>query len=528
MKLIAKIGILVFLTLTINAQTQTFEWLKTHSLDYEYNTDYLSAATSADQDGNVYFFGLNTFSQNYGIYTYGSLFLRKYNSDGELLFEKIIEGEGTVSGLINDQNGNTIIYGSNISPLDFWGEFSLQEGEITTNQFVVKINQNGNVLWGKSFNQFEEYIASIMDVAVDNQNNLYVGYDTWSDSFIAEISPDGEVINTIVQENVKSISSLTIDTQGNLIVAGSCADFQCKFNAIDYECPFTYNNYLVKYNTSRNPLWVKFVDDITCTFPKVKTDDNNNIYWSGPLFVETQFGNLHAMGPNWIYDFFLVKLNPQGEYQWLREVPEVTTGDATTGSLNHLSIQPDGNILIAGYTRGTIDWGNGIVSENNGFDLDVMVLNYSPDGALNWVKTAGGASRDRATSVSCDGNNNISIAGYAGNTVSFDSLTYNSEDFVYSFLAKLDAETITSIEDDSNQNPTTFKVYPNPSAHKINLDLAEYRNLKILNTEGRVVYNSAKKILVKSIDISGLSPGLYFVTVEKMDGSQAYSKLIKQ
>ena len=88
--------------------------------------------------------------------------------------------------------------------------------------------------------------------------------------------------------------------------------------------------------------------------------------------------------------FFLVKLNPLGEYQWLKEVPEVLTGDASTGSLNFLEVQSDGDIIITGFTRGVIDWGNGIISNGTNLYQDIIVWEFNSSGDLNWVKTAGG------------------------------------------------------------------------------------------------------------------------------------------
>ena len=51
-----------------------------------------------------------------------------------------------------------------------------------------------------------------------------------------------------------------------------------------FETSFFYNYYLVKYDTDDMPVWVKFVEDVTCQFAKVKTDNDNNIYWTGPFF----------------------------------------------------------------------------------------------------------------------------------------------------------------------------------------------------------------------------------------------------
>lgn len=518
------IGIITLIILSANVRAQTFEWLRANSIDYTLNPDYLYSTVAADQDNNVYFFGPETFSMVYGIAAFGNLFIQKYSNNGDLLYVKTISGDGSVTGIVTDPDGYVYLYGKYISTLDFWGDLSLTNEGLNLYHFLVKIDENGNVLWGKNLNETEEFLSNFEAVATDNQGNVFIGYDTWWNSYISALDDDGNIINTITQENVKSISSISVDNQGNIVASGTCANIQCNFNGVGYDCPYTYNYYLVKYDSAGNPMWVKFVEDITCQFSKVVTDGDNSIYWSGPLYVDTRFDDIHAMGPDWVYDFYLVKLNADGEYQWLREVPEVTTGDASTGSLHHLDVQSDGNIVITGFTRGTIDWGNQVVSEGNGFDHDILVLNFSPDGTTNWAKTAGGQSRDRAHSIFCDNNDNLFIAGFAENAVSFDTINYQTDDFIYSFVAKLNTELTTLNE---AQYVSRLTVYPNPVGDYINFQQTNYDEVAIFNSMGQTVMQSKEKGN-SSLDVHGLQKGLYFLSLKNPDGSRVIAKFLKQ
>lgn len=514
----------VFLAvLSLNGRSQTFEWLRIHSIDYEWNPDMLLTCTTTDTDGNIYFFGMDEFSLNYGGTALGSLFLKKYDTDGNLLDEHTISGEAAVTGLFSDHSGNIYLFGQYYSNIDFWGELTLLKTDVSINHFYVKIDQSGAVFWGKNMNEFHEFFSNFMDAIADDGGNTYVGFDSWSDSFVVKMNENGEVLSTILQEDVSNISGLALDQNGNLIVAGSCAGWESVFNGTSMPAPFSYTNYLAKYNTESELLWVKFVEDVTCTFTKVVVDENSNIYWSGPLFIATNFDDLQSEGSAWVYDFFIVKLNPAGQYQWLREVPEVTTGDASTGNLNFLDILPNGKIVLTGFTRGSVEWEENLVSNGHDLNLDAIVWQIDEDGEFNWVKTAGGDWRDAAQSVSCDEDGNLYIAGVAGHSVSYDTISLETDEFAYPFLAKLNTEILTNTAE--NFGGDNLQIYPNPATDFILLKGGVFKWVKIYTLSGRLV--KQKNRVGQKIEIGELDSGIYFLKAELRDGEVLSRSFVK-
>jgi len=509
--------------LSLTSFTQSFEWLKIHSIDYELNPDMLLTCTNTDQQGHVYFFGMDEFSLNYGNVAFGSLFLKKFDTDGNLLDERTISGEAAVSGLFSDNSGNIYLFGQYYSDIDFWGQLTLQKNGVSINHFYVKITQDGNVEWGKNMNELQEYFSNFMDAISDDAGNTYVGFDTWSYSYVVKMDENGEVLNTIFQEDVSNISGLALDQNGNLIVAGSCAGWESVFNGTSMPAPYSYTNYLAKYNTESELLWVKFVEDVTCTFTKVVVDENNNIYWSGPLFIATNFDDLQSEGSAWVYDFFIVKLNPDGQYQWLREVPEVTTGDASTGSLNFLDILPNNKIVLSGFTRGEIEWEEEVVSVGHETNLDVIVWQLNEDGEIEWVKTAGGDWRDKAHSVSCDEYGNLYIAGIAGHSVSFDTITLETDEFAYPFLVKLNTEILTNSAE--NIGGDKLQIYPNPVTDFLFVEGDVKGPVKIYNTSGMLVEHIFHKN--GKANLSQLKPGFYILSVEFKSGEKVSRGFVK-
>ena len=72
---------------------------------------------------------------------------------------------------------------------------------------------------------------------------------------------------------------------------------------------------------------------------------------------------------------------------------------------------------------------------------------------------------------------------------------------------------------------TVFGLYPNPSNDVIHIDL-EIINLTISNSQGTIItkYNSSQN----TYDISGLEPGVYFITATDTEGVIYNSNIIKQ
>lgn len=76
-----------------------------------------------------------------------------------------------------------------------------------------------------------------------------------------------------------------------------------------------------------------------------------------------------------------------------------------------------GNIYVAGEFRGVASFGGTQYSAQGLSDL--FVAKYSPDGALIFVRTAGGPSVDRATAIAVDAAQNVYLTGYFTTSAAF-------------------------------------------------------------------------------------------------------------
>lgn len=100
-------------------------------------------------------------------------------------------------------------------------------------------------------------------------------------------------------------------------------------------------------------------------------------------------------------DFYIVKLNPNGELQWSRTISGSAGGDEFLFSMIQTT---DGGYAVAGWTN------------SFGSLIDIIIMKLDSSGTLQWTKTVGGTNDDVAYSIiqTTDG-------GYAlaGNTRTF-------------------------------------------------------------------------------------------------------------
>ncbi|MGQ3087209.1 hypothetical protein, partial [Flavobacterium sp.] len=296
------------------AQNPTFEWLQTPDITFGSNPDMAGYSVAADPEGNVYFSGFKSEPFNYNELM-GSQFFNKYDANGQLIFEKEIGGKASAQNMITDSQGNVIIalcYVQNIT-IDQVTITTIEQGE----HFVLaKFNGQGSLLWHRLIESQQEssWISDMRGLAIDSNDNIYIGYGDFMDSYIDKYAPDGTRSLAIVQENVSTATSVSIDTEGNIYVAGSCADLNAEFAGTLVPTDLQYNTYVVKYSPQGVHQWVKFVEDITCPQPAVVARTPDEVYFSSYLFGAYDFDDIPTTGPDsgMFDDFFLAKLNASG------------------------------------------------------------------------------------------------------------------------------------------------------------------------------------------------------------------------
>src|SRR5690242_2638557 len=98
---------------------------------------------------------------------------------------------------------------------------------------------------------------------------------------------------------------------------------------------------------------------------------------------------------------------------------------STSVAADHL-----GNSVSVGGFGGTVDLGNGLVSNVEGYNAgsgrDIFIAKYNAQGGLIWVKSMGSSGNDAALGVAIDSQNNIIVVGGFHGTVDFGGVSLTS------------------------------------------------------------------------------------------------------
>ena len=163
-------------------------------------TDY-GYGVALDPEGNVYVTGTT--------YSYGlnpglpSAFLLKYNSNGQLLSQRIWGGTSADYGygVATDNLGNVYMAGTTFS-------YSMSPGH--PNVFLVKYDPSGNIVYQKTWGGVEADYGYA--VAVDQFGNAYVTGYTYSFG----PNPQRTLEQSTIYQNTAALFLLKYDSNGNL------------------------------------------------------------------------------------------------------------------------------------------------------------------------------------------------------------------------------------------------------------------------------------------------------------------------
>lgn len=128
------------------------------------------------------------------------------------------------------------------------------------------------------------------------------------------------------------------------------------------------------------------------------------------------------------------------EFGWARQF-----GGAESDIGYHVAADASGNVYVAGYFRGVVDFdpGAGVANLTSGGEDDIFVAKFNSSGSLIWARRMGGAADQRAHGITADASGNVYATGWFAGNADFDpgagvsNLAASGE---YSaFVAKLDS-----------------------------------------------------------------------------------------
>jgi hypothetical protein len=546
------ITILAALVISANSiiKAQDCLWAKSAG-----GTSYESgSSTCTDANGNVYVVGyFSSPTITFGNITLTNadnpansydVFIVKYSSDGTVLWAKSIGGNNNDDGssICTDSIGNIFLTGYFQSDSITFGTTTLiNEGY--NDIFIAKYAPNGEVLWAKSVGG--NIGESGTSICTDVDGNLYltgcflgpdISFGTFTlnnsgsfDSYVTKYSPDGIVLwaKSIGGINAEEGFKVSTDVNSNVYVTGKFESPALNFGTNTISNAGSIDIFIAKYAPDGTILWAKSAggSDIDLAL-SISTDAIGNVYFTGYYNSSSiTFGTttLYNAGNS---DLFIVKYSPDGTVLWAKSV-----GGANSDFGKCLSVDSDSNIYLIGHFNSpsiSIDTSN----ITNLGDYDIFIAKYASDGTVLWAKSAGGSGSDIGNSVFADAIGNVYLTGsFYSPTITFGTTTLtndsNSGNTGDMFIAKYSGVS-TGLNEAFTNNK--LKITPNPTNSSITLTMPSLKNsmVSITNLTGTKVGNyNTQNTSTKTIDVSHLANGVYFVSLKSEEG-MVTKKIIKK
>ena len=178
--------------------------------------------------------------------------------------------------------------------------------------------------------------------------------------------------------------------------------------------------------------WSKRFGDASGQYARaVAADTSGNSIVTGYFYGAVDFGGgtLTSAGA---FDIFLAKLGPTGAHVWSKRF-----GDGSEQTVQGVAVDEAGNVIIAGYFEGAIDFGGGNLTSAG--LRDVFVAKFGPDGSHIWSKSFGDTNYQAANALALDSSGNVIITGVFMGTVNFGGGVLTSAGSWDVFVAQLDS-----------------------------------------------------------------------------------------
>jgi len=161
----------------------------------------------------------------------------------------------------------------------------------------------------------------------------------------------------------------------------------------------------------------------------VDVDRDGNIAIAGALEGSADFGGgpLTSAGHA---DMFVAKFNARGEHLWSKRF-----GSRDYEVFVQVRFDSQGNLVLAGVAEGAVDFGGGILSPDDPYDI--CLVKFGPDGSHLWSRRIGSKGSQSVGGMALDGSDNIVLAGTYSGVLDFGLGPLPPGNFGSIYLAKL-------------------------------------------------------------------------------------------
>jgi hypothetical protein len=445
-------------------------------------------------------------------------FVAKYNTNGSLQWVQLLGGikVDKASDCAADNNNAVFVTGYFEDSMSVGNKGAKSKG--LSDIYVAKIDAGGNPVWLKTFGGAKTDQA--YSIITDNSGNVYLcgTYTTaiqlgsftlnstngFPESFIVKLDNNGSVIwaKSSKAAYTNTANSLCLLNNGDIAVTGYFS-LSYTFDTTTVNASSTnYQVFIARLDENGNLRWLKSAgggyDDVAnsiCT-------DGTNVFICGYSSGSANFGafNISNSGYN---DPFVAKFNEQGICQWANR------GEGTKLDIgNGICCDQYGNVYATGFYEYNITFSGRSIS---GPDRNIFMVSYDNNGNIRWLQNAGESGTDCGLGINVDAQGNVYNTGYYLYRCIFGTTLLPLPEAEDIYLAKLDQATVGI----SNENTIEFSIYPNPTQGQLTFqgDLPYGLSYSVYNSLGELVTSST--LHNKTISTKDWTDGLYIISLMK-------------
>ena len=298
--------------------------------------------------------------------------------------------------------------------------------------WVVKLDSLGEIEWEKNFGGSDNDIATAVlqtpdggyivaggSVSFDVQVS---GNHGMEDAWILRLDASGNLLwaKTFGGSLNDRAESISPTADGDYVIAGYSESNDGDLNGNQGD----FDYWIFKINANGNLLWSRNYGGSLADFGfDAKQTPDGGYLMAGSTFSS----NGNVSGNKGFYDYWIIKLDPNGNLLWQKNF-----GGAGEERAYSVVLTNDGGAAIAGASNSA----GGDLPGNSG-SYDYWIIKIDSNGNLVWSRTFGGSAEDRAFALSPSSDGGFLLTGFASSGNGTVGGNYGSRD---AWLLKLDAD----------------------------------------------------------------------------------------
>lgn len=273
---------------------------------------------------------------------------------------------------------------------------------------LARYSPDGELQWARHYGP-----ASGIAVGTIGADAVVFGSND-NQAFLRRIDPDGETVwsrdlpstsrvNLGYDQGFGTLAAVAVDGDDNIYVAGSVT------GSIDFGdgrmtgAPGESAAFVVSYTAAGTLRWARRYggesESATATIDELAVGEDGTLYVMGSFDVAIDFGCGRMRAPDYAYNVWLTRFDPQGNCRWSRLHTDV-------GSNADLAVASDGRVVVSigYYYSGYSGWNSTLVK-------------YGDTGRMAWRRAMPEYTSTEPGAVAVDGAGNVVVVGSYNGTL---------------------------------------------------------------------------------------------------------------